>query len=108
MYLWAPALAVVDAALEELLKSRHKRSNIFHVVVVPRFMAPRWRCLLNKVCDFSFLASPGLPFWPTGMFDPLWVGVVLPFAHCRPWVLKQAPLLVEMGQDLQRVFKTGE
>ncbi len=100
--------AVVDVALEELLKSRHKRSDIFHVVMVLRLMAPRWRCLFNKVRDFLFIASSGLPFWPTGMFKPLWVGVVLPFANCRPWVLKQAPLLVEMGRDLQRVFETGE
>ncbi len=108
MYLWAPALAVADAALEELLKSRHKRLDIFHVVVVLRLMAPRWHHLFNKVCDFLFFPSPGLPFWPTGMFEPLWVGIVLPFAHCRPWALKQAPLLVEMGRDLWRVFETGE
>ena len=95
IYLWAPAPAVVDAALDELLKSRHKRLDIFHVIVVPRLMAPRWRCLFNKVCDFLFVASLGLPFWPTGMFEPLWVGIVLPFAQSRPWSLKQAHLLVK-------------
>jgi hypothetical protein len=42
MFLWAPALAVADAAMEELMKSRHKRLDIFHVVVIPRLMAPRW------------------------------------------------------------------
>ncbi len=55
-----------------------------------------------------FVASPGLPFWPTDMFEPLWVVIVLPFAHCRPWSLKQAPLLVEMERDVRRVFETGE
>ncbi len=43
MFLWAPAPAVVDAAMEELLKSRHKQSDIFHVVVILWLMAPRWR-----------------------------------------------------------------
>jgi hypothetical protein len=42
------------------------------------------------------------------MFEPLWVGVILPFAHCRPWSLKQAPLLVEMGRDLWRMLKASE
>jgi hypothetical protein len=42
------------------------------------------------------------------MFEPLWVGIILPFAHCRPWSLKQAPLLVEMGRDLRRLLETSE
>jgi hypothetical protein len=84
------------------------KRDIFHIVVVPRLMTPRWCCLFNKACDFLSVASPSLSFWPTGMFKPLWVGIVLPLAHCRPWSLKQAPLLVEMGRDLQRVLKTGE
>ena len=71
MFLLAPPLLVADAALEELLKSRHKRTDILHVVVLPRLMAPRWQCLFHKVCDFTFVASPGLPFWPTNMFEPL-------------------------------------
>jgi hypothetical protein len=108
MFLWAPAPAVAGAAMEELLKSRHKRSDIFHVVVIPQLMAPRWRQLFNKACDFLFIPSPGLTFWPTEMFEPLWVGVSLPFAHCRPWSLKQAPLLVEMGRDLWRMLEASE
>ncbi len=36
------------------------------------------------------------------------MGIVLPFAHCRLWSLKEAPLLVEMGRDLQRVLEIGE
>jgi hypothetical protein len=108
MFLGSPALVVADAALDELLKLRHKWSDIFHVVVISRLMTPRWRHLFNKASDFLFVVSPGLSFWPTGMFEPLWVGIVLPFAHCRPWLLKQASLLVEMGRDLRQVLETGE
>jgi hypothetical protein len=57
--------AVVDAAMEELFKSRHKRADLFRVVVIPRLMAPRWRRLFNKVCDFTCVVSPGPSFWPT-------------------------------------------
>jgi hypothetical protein len=42
------------------------------------------------------------------MYKPLWVGIVLPFVHCRSWSLKQAPLLVEMGREVHGVFETGE
>jgi len=108
MFLWAPPPAVADAALEELLKARHKRMDLFHVVVIPRLMTPWWRQLFNKACDFSFIVSPSLLFWPADMFEPLWVGVILPFSHCRPWSLKRAPLLVEMGRDLRVLLEMSE
>ena len=42
------------------------------------------------------------------MFEPLWVGIVLPFTHHRPWCLKRAPLLVELGRDLGSVLASRE
>ena len=104
LFLWAPQPPVADAALEELLKARHKRTDTFHVVLIPRLMTPRWRRLFNKACDFTFVVSPGSAFWPADMFEPLWVGIVLPFTHRRPWCFKRAPLLVEIGRDLQEVL----
>jgi hypothetical protein len=108
MFLWAPPPAVADVTMEELLKSGHKRANLIHVVVIPRLMAPRWHHLFNKVCDFTFVVSPGLSFWPTNMYTPLWVGAMLPFVHCRHCSLKQAPLLVEMDWELWRVLEASE
>jgi hypothetical protein len=108
MFLWAPPPAVADMAMEELLKSRHKRMDLLHVVLIPRLMAPRWRRLFNKVYDFTCVVSPGPPFRMTDMYEPLWVGIILPFVHCRPWSLKRAPLLVEMGWELRRVLKASE
>jgi hypothetical protein len=43
MHLWVPPPSVEDAALEELWKTHHKRTDTFHVVLIPRLMAPRWR-----------------------------------------------------------------
>ncbi len=108
MFLWAPQPPVADAALEELLKARHKRTDTFHVILIPRLMTPRWWRLFNKACDFTFVVSPGSVFWPADMFEPLWVGIVLPFTHHRPWCFKRAPLLVEIGRDLQEVLATSE
>ncbi len=79
MHLWASQLAVANTALEELLKARHKKTDTFHIILIPRLMTPRWRHLFNKVCDFNFVVSPGHSFWPNTMFEPLWVGVLLPF-----------------------------
>jgi hypothetical protein len=108
VHLWAPPPAVVDAALEELLKARNKRTDTFHVALIPRLMAPRWRRLFSKACDFTFVVSPGAFFWPDDMFEPLHVGIILPFTLHRPWSFKRAPLLVEMGRELREVLLKGE
>ena len=94
--------------LEELLKARHKRTDTFHVVVVPRLMAPRWRRLFHKVADIHFVVPPGASFWPANMFEPLWIGIVLPFIPHRPWALKRAPLMVELGIKLCEVCKESD
>ena len=107
-FLRTPPPAVADAILEELMKARHKRTDNFHIIAVPWLMLPRWRRLFNKVCDFTFEVSPGASVWTTPMFEPLWIGIVLPFTHHRPWCFKRAPVLVEMGRDLRRVIPTSE
>ena len=105
---WAPPPAAADAALEELAKARHKRPDTYHIITIPRLMAPRWRRLFNKLCDFTFVVSPGSSFWPDGMFEPLWVGIILPFTRHRPWCFKRARLLVEMGRNLRRLLSESE
>jgi hypothetical protein len=107
-HLWAPAPAIADAVLEELLKARHKRTDTFHVVVIPRLMAPRWRRLFHKAVDLSFVVDAGNAFWPSNMFEPLYVGVLFPFTHHKPWCLKGCPLMVEMGRELRQVCKEGD
>ena len=105
LHLWAPPPAVADAMLEELLKARHKRTDTFHVIVIPRLMAPRWRRLFHKVSDIHFVVPPGASFWPSHLYEPLWVGIVLPFIPHRPWCLKRAPLMVELAIKLREVCK---
>ena len=59
---WTPPPAVADAALEELCKARHNRTDTFHGVAIPHLVNTRWRRLFNKVCDFTFSVSPGTLF----------------------------------------------
>ena len=108
MFLWASPPPVADAAMEELLKACHKCTDSFHVVLIPRLMTLQWRRLFNKACDFTFVVSPGASFWPTDMYEPLWVGILLPFSIHRPWSFKRAPLLVEMGGDLREMLAEGK
>ena len=108
MYLWASPPAVADAMLEELLKARHKRKDTWHVIVIPRLMSPRWRRLFHKVADLNFVVDPGTAFWPSDMFEPLYVGIVFPFIRHRPWQLKRAPLMVGMGRELRKVCKESD
>jgi hypothetical protein len=107
-HLWAPSPAAADAALEELLKARHKRTDTFHVVVIPRLLTPRWRRLFHKAADCCFTVAPGSTFWPTDMFEPLWVAVILPYYRHSPWQLGRAPLMVDMGRKLHRLCSERE
>jgi hypothetical protein len=108
IHLWAPQPAVADAMLEELLKARHKRTDTYHVIVVPRLLSPRWRRLFHKVSDLYFVVPAETDYWPSNMFEPLWVGIVLPFVPYRPWQLKRAPLLVELARKLCEVCKDSD
>jgi hypothetical protein len=47
VFLWSPPPAIADVALEELLKARHKRTDMVHVLLIPRLMTPRWRRLFH-------------------------------------------------------------
>ena len=108
MHLWAPPPAAADAMLEELLKARHKRTDTYHIIVIPRLMAPRWRRLFHKAADVFFAIDPGNSFWPSDMYEPLFVGIVFPFIPHRPWCLKRAPAMVGMGREVRRLCKEGD
>lgn len=108
VHLWAPPPAIADAMLEQLLMARHKRTDTTHIVIIPRLFGPRWRRLFHKACDVTFVVPPGASFWPTDMYEPLWIGVLFPFIPHRPWCLKRAPLMVEMGWKLRQVCKESD
>jgi hypothetical protein len=109
IHLWASPPAVADAMLEELLKVRHKRTDTFHVVLIPCLMSPQWRRLFHKAVDISFVVDAGCWCfgWPSNMFEPLlWA-----FSSLSPVTgpgASNAPLIVEVGRELCQVFKEGD
>jgi hypothetical protein len=99
-YIWSPPPVIADVALEECLKAIHKRSDAFHIFLVPRLYSPLWLQLFYKLSDFSFHISPGSLYWPSLMHEPLFVGIVLPLPRRKPWSLQRMPLLVGLERKL--------
>ena len=41
-YIWAPPMVIADVALEECAKAIHKRTNAYHILIIPRLYTPLW------------------------------------------------------------------
>ena len=107
-YLWSPPPVIADVALEECLKAVHKRTDSFHIFVIPRLFTLRWMRLLYKLSDFVFHIQPGSRFWPSDMHEPLFVGISLPLLSRFPWSLRGTPLLVGLERQLCEVQRSGQ
>ena len=107
-YLWAPPPVIADVALEECMKAVHKRTDAFHIFLIPRLFSPAWLRMFYKLCDFTFVIPVGSPIWPKNMHEPLFVGISLPLIRCQPWSLQGTPLLVELVGRLREMLKSGE
>jgi hypothetical protein len=107
-YLWSPAPVIADVALEECLKAVHKRTDAYHIFVIPRLFSPRWMRMLYKLADFVFPIPPGATHWPCSMHEPLFIGISFPLLNRPPWTLQRTPLLVGLERQLRQVQATGE
>jgi hypothetical protein len=108
-YLWSPAPAAADVAVDELQTSRHKRTHLNHVVIIPRIHTHTWRKSLYKVCDLVFEIPSGCRgFWPPSEHEPLIVGLTLHFMSRSSWQLRQCPALLDLAGKLQSVWTSLE
>ncbi len=87
---WAPPPGAAEYALEELSLSRHKRPSIRHIFICPRLFTHTWRICLFKLADYVFYLPAGRQptAWPERCYEPLIVGVLLPFQATPPWSLQ--------------------
>ena len=90
-YVWNLPPAAAEAALEELWKARIKCQDSLHVVLVPRLLTPMWQKQLFKASDLFLWIPPGLPFWPSNMFEPCCLALLFPFINRTPWQLRGTP-----------------
>jgi len=107
--LWVPPPSAASAALEELLISRHKRTHLNHIMVIPRLATASWRKKLFKVSDLVFEVPPGKrSFWPAHEHEPLVISLTLRFCSLPPWQLRQSPALLDLAAQLQGLWSAEE
>jgi hypothetical protein len=106
VFLWHPAPAAAEAALEELCLARHKRPHLHHVFICPRLFTHTWHKRLFKFVDLTFNLSPGfiLGVWPTSQHEPLVIGILLPHLPHYPWLWRHSASMGQFRQQLHRVF----
>lgn len=104
-FVWAPPPSLALPCLEELRRARHKRQKSTHIFVCPRLMTPSWKRHLHKAADIIIEIPPGHEAWNHQMFEPLLIAIFFPFINSRPWQLKGAPTILELGRKVQQVLK---
>ncbi len=107
-YVWAPPPIIADVALEECMKAVHKRTDAYHIVLIPRLYSPLWLWMFYKLSDCVLKFLAGSHHWPSDMHEPLFVGISFPLLYRNPWTLRRTLLLVGLEQKLQQVLHTGE
>jgi hypothetical protein len=105
---WTLPPGAADMALEELRKARIKRQDSLHVFVVPCLMKPYWFCQPYKTADVVFDVPPGACCWPTHMFEPVVIGLVLPYLDRSPWCVRSTPKMRSMERKMRKVWDSLE
>jgi hypothetical protein len=108
VYIWSPPPIIADIALEECAKAIHKRTNAYHIFLIPRLYSPLWLRMFYKLSDFVFKLPPGSRHWLSSMHKPLFVGISLPHLTRNPWSLQEMPLLVDLDRQLCQVLSSRE
>ena len=107
-YVWTPPPVIADVALEEAMKAIHKRTDAYHIFLIPRLYSPLWLRMLYKVSDVVLKIPAGSRHWPSNMHEPLLIGISLPLLTRNPWTLRGTPLLVGLERELHQVLRSGE
>ena len=109
VFVWLPAPAGGQVAVEQLRETRNKRTKSLHVFVIPRLFACLWRRQLTRVSDLML----ELPFiddvWTKEeQHEPLTLAFIFPFLEHSPWQLRRAPAFLELARRLPGMWKTTE
>jgi hypothetical protein len=108
--LWLLPPAAADVAVEQLSFSRHKRPDLIHVFICPHLMTQRWRKRLYKISDVLFNIPVGAQedLWSADMYEPLVVGLILPFLSVSPWFRRYTPSVLDLECQLRRMWTSPE
>jgi hypothetical protein len=106
VFLWCPPPAAASIALEQLSYSRLKRPHLAHTVICPRVLTSQWRKQLFKLSDLVFTLPAGArpSVWPQDMYEPLIVGLLLPFLPSAPLLRRYTPPIFAVESALSGVW----
>jgi len=109
IFVWCPAPAAAQVAVEQLREARNKRTQSLHVVVLPRLFTSLWRRQLNRVADL-FVEIPFIEgVWEKqSQHEPLTLAFIFPFLKHSPWQLRRTGAFLEMGRMLSKMWKETE
>jgi len=103
-YIWCPAPAIADVALEQLCETRHTRPTSSHIFLCPALMTSRWRKRLGKVADAMFTVPVGSALWGLDMHEPIVLALICPLLSSRPWQVRYTPLVAQLQHNLSRMW----
>ena len=109
IFVWCPAPAAAQVAVEQLREARNKRTESLHIVVLPRLFTSLWRRQLNRVADL-FVELPFIEgVWEKHcQHEPLTLAFIFPFLKHSPWQLRRTGAFLEMGRVLSKMWKETE
>ena len=102
-WIWAPPPGAADVALEQLRLACLKRVKSKHVFVCPRLLSPRRRIHLHKVSDCVIECAVRQSFQENNLHEPLVFGICFFFISHKPLQLRQAPAILGVARELQRM-----
>ena len=106
--IWAPPPAAAFEAMTELIRARHMNPDVTHIFVCLRLLTHQWRKKLLKLSDTVFYVGAGFrEFWNFDMFEPLIIGIVLPFRNYPHWQLRQSEQILALERELRAVWQNG-
>mmetsp|Transcript_21443 Transcript_21443/g.30696 ORF Transcript_21443/g.30696 Transcript_21443/m.30696 type:complete len:502 (+) Transcript_21443:2685-4190(+) len=109
LFVWSPPPAAGRAAIDQLAISRHKRPFLTHLFVCPRSLTHLWRKRLFKIADCVIEIPAGSrTFWSKTMFEPLLIGVLLPFSSSPPWQLRGSAQILELEKQLRKMWTNAD
>ena len=107
-YIWTPAPAAGQVAVEQLRTARNKWKNSTHIFLIPRLFTVLWRKQLYRVSDLIINLPFDNVFWPNSNHEPLCLAFIFPFIPVKPWQLKSTPAFLGMEKHLCEMWEREE
>ena len=99
-YIWAPPPAAGDVVVDLLGKSRLKRPQSMHIVIIPRLMTGKWRRHLTRGTNTYFKVDWNEVWNLETQFEPVLLFIALPFQSHRPKIDERAKLVEQVQRSL--------